>query len=144
MIFDLPEEYKTFYKGIFVGWPLGTVGYARNVRFIDFVEENRELGFGRMRQIVGMVWEKVNKVGAITDHYFEKEINRLEVENASLLKENKRLRKAMRSVSILCNKKFPRQYTIEDVSDDANEWFLRGEDFEIWLGEIKAKLLDEG
>lgn len=44
-------------------WPAGSMGHAKEQSFIAMVMANREIGYGRMIQIIETVWLDQNKDG---------------------------------------------------------------------------------
>lgn len=53
------KEYKTSH-GLdwYTNWPVGTVGHAEERDFMETVGRLREVGFGRMIQLVQFAWDR--------------------------------------------------------------------------------------
>ena len=49
-----------------IAWPEGTIGYEEERRFLEFVDANRDLGFGRMMALISQMWRKEDPAGALT------------------------------------------------------------------------------
>lgn len=47
-------------------FPPGSRLYQQEMAFIEFVEANRDLGYGRMMQLISAVWKKHDPVGALS------------------------------------------------------------------------------
>lgn len=48
-----------------IAWPEGTIGHGEEKRFLDFIQENRELGFGRMMALISQVWRREDPASAL-------------------------------------------------------------------------------
>ena len=62
MTVDSPVELggKATRHGALIGFPPGTAGHAKELEVVDFLNEHREMGYGRMIQMLNQMWHSVD------------------------------------------------------------------------------------